>query len=176
MTKKEIVTVLNFGKSRILFISTKIPVGVSRFQAFLAIKPLLKGKLYWYALADAYTGSDNLFHYQGDIKIAFSSDHIGRNSLMTKKELIFLKNLPEKITIYRGMTEVEKRSKNYGVSWTLDRKVAEFYLTYYRNTSTKHLKKTVHKLVINKKDAIAYFSERNESEIIYVDKNPLNRV
>ncbi len=39
---------------------------------------------------------------------------------MSKEELVYLQGLPNMITIYRGMTEVESKSGNYGISWTLN--------------------------------------------------------
>ena len=37
-----------------------LPVGISRFQAFLAIQSVLTDKQYWKTLRDAYVSSDDL--------------------------------------------------------------------------------------------------------------------
>jgi hypothetical protein len=59
MTKKEIDTLLSWGSSHIIPIPV-LPMDVLTLQVFLAIKPLLKGKLYWYALRNVYDMSDNM--------------------------------------------------------------------------------------------------------------------
>lgn len=141
----------------------------NRFYVFLKMVPRLKGKYYWYALRNAYDSSDNLYHIKEIVKGSFAKDEPERQSLMSKEEREYLTGLPEHITIYRGMTEVEYKSGDFGISWTLKKEVAEFFMhTYLRNHSTNHLKKVVHELVINKSDVIAFFNERQEFEIIYI--------
>lgn len=143
----------------------------TRFHKFLDWAPSWYGKNYWYALAIAYTCSDNLYALKDEVKAAFSAKRKYRESLMEDKELKIWRNLPEHITIYRGMTLEEKESGDYGVSWTLSKKTAEFFAyKYQRNRSTNHLPRTVHKLIVKKNDVVAYFGERNEKEIIYLHK------
>ena len=92
---------------------------------------------------------------------------------MTTEELEFLKNLPDKVTIYRGMTVEESTKEHQGVSWTLDKKVAEFFAYQYtRNQSTSKKPKTVVEKVIDKSEIIAVFLGREEQEIIYMGTNP----
>lgn len=150
------------------------PVGVSKFQAFLAIKPVLKGKFYWYALRQAYDLSDNLFLYRTDVKLAFCSDDPFREFLMNCSERKVWAKLPPRVTIYRGMTAKELEGKIYGVSWTLSRQKAEYFARQYpRNYAVNHLEKVVHKKVVSKNKIVAFFNERLEEEIIYIDKHPL---
>ena len=144
MTKKEIDIVLRFGQSHIIYVDN-CPTGVTRFQAFLAIKPLLKAKLYWKALRDSYDCSDNLYYYRIDVKMAFESTEPERYYLMNNKERSYLDKLPEQMTIYRGMTKVEQDSKDFGVSWTLKKETAEYFAKeYQRNYATNQLKNVVH--------------------------------
>jgi hypothetical protein len=174
MTKKEIDTVLVWSNS-VCFPNDNHCLGVSCIQVFLSIKPLLKNKLYWYALRRAYESSDNLFLYRNDTKFAFLSNESGREFLMTKKEREYLKKLPEKITIYRGMTKKELKQKNFGVSWTLKKEIAEFFANKYeRNFDTNHLPKIVHQIDIDKKDIIAFLNDRNEFEIVYINDSLTN--
>jgi hypothetical protein len=168
MKRREVVTLLNRSNSHNLYIEG-VAMGVTKFQVFLAIKPLLKDKLYWFALGDAYTSSDNLYCYKADVKQAFTCDEVERDYLMNKSERQYLKNLPEQITIYRGMTENELKQKSFGCSWTLKKEVADYFAnTYQRNFATKHLKKVVHSMTINKSEVIAFFNGRDEFEIIYI--------
>ena len=141
----------------------------NRFETFLEIAPQLHGENYWYGLKISYTGSDNLLQYKDAIKSSFESNEPNRNSLMSSKELKYINRLPEGITIYRGMTENELIGGQFGVSWTLKKKVAAFFAeTYSRNYSTYHLKKVVHKITIKKNKIIAFFNVRQEFEIIYI--------
>lgn len=168
MTKKEVTRILLNWDSCIFKIEGQ-PLGITIFQAFLAISRILKERLYWKALRIAYDCSDNLYHYRYDVKKSFKSDEPFRDYMMSKRERDYLHNLPEEITIYRGMTRKEFASKEFGISWSIKKEIAEFFaFTYGRNFSTKHLKKTVHQMTINKKDVIAFLNERKEFEISYL--------
>ena len=168
MTKKEIDAVLSLGSSH------TIPgylTGPTKFHLFWALRPFLKGKLYWYALLDVHSHTDNRFSFRAEIKEAFKANQPDRNTLMSKEEQRFLEALPDKITIYRGMTKKELREGDFGISWTLSKEIAEWFAnTYGRNYDTNHLKKVVHKLVINKRDVVAFLNGRKEQEIIYLHK------
>jgi hypothetical protein len=140
-----------------------------RFQTFLKIKDELNDKDYWRILVDAYTGSDNLYHLNEEVKEAFLEDRSQREYLMNKKELKVYNSLPEIITIYRGMTTEELESGDFGVSWTLSRERADYFaFTYGRNFSTEGIPKVVHQLEVKKVEILAYFNERNEQEVIYI--------
>ena len=171
MKKKEVTTLLSWGNSHTLYIEGAA-TGVTKLQVFLAIKPLLTGKLYWYALRHSYDCSDNLFHYKVDLKFAFTYKEPEREYLMNLSERRFLENLPQRITIYRGMTENELKQKSFGYSWSLKKEVAEFFAnTYQRNFATNRFKKVVHEITIDKNEVIAFFNDRKEFEIIYIKDN-----
>jgi hypothetical protein len=140
-----------------------------RFQSFLKIKDQLNDKDYWLTLADAYTGSDNLYYLKEEVKEAFLEDRSQREYLMKKKELKIYNSLPKSITIYRGMTVEELESGDFGVSWTLSKERAEFFaFKYGRNLSTEGKPKIVHQLEVMKVEILAYFNERNEQEVVYI--------
>jgi hypothetical protein len=122
----------------------------------------------------AYSCSDNIFYqctlYDNnfDIRNLFIDNQKCRRYLMTSYEKKVYRSLPDQITIYRGMSSVEIDSGNYGISWTLDKKIAQFFTNYYRNGLKDGL--VVEKSVL-KKDIIAYFSDRKEKEIIYLQES-----
>ncbi|MES2795439.1 MAG: hypothetical protein V4683_05705 [Bacteroidota bacterium] len=148
----------------------------NRFQTFLGLIPMLKGSLYWYALRSSYVSSDNLFKFSGIIKSCFLKDELQKKSLMTIEERNYLKLLPDLLTIYRGMTIIELRYKNFGCSWTLKKEKAEFYaFNYWRNFSTRKKEKIVHEITINKSDVIAFFNGSNEFEIIYLTPKAIQK-
>lgn len=168
LTKKQIDHLLGWGRSHHVY-GLDLALGVTKFQVFLAIKPMLKGKLYWYALKNAFQMSDNLYDYRFDVLDAFYCEEPNRDYLMNKSERQFLKKFNQKITIYRGMTQVEKESGNFGISWTLNKEMASFFANNYRrNFSTDKMSKTVHELTVDKCDVFAYLNEREEAEIIYI--------
>ena len=71
------------------------------------------------------------------------------------------------------MTKAEKKSGYFGVSWTLRKKVAEFFCNDYgKNYDTKDEEKIVHWLLIDKKDIIAVIQDRKEEEVIYINRMP----
>jgi hypothetical protein len=141
----------------------------NRFETFLSIADNLKGENYWYALRNAYTLSDNLYKYRNSVKQAFLKNEPDRFSLMEKSELKQLESLAETFTIYRAMTKTELDSLQFGVSWTLERKIAEFFAnTYRRNFDTANHEKVIHRIGVKKERVIALFNDRKESEIIFI--------
>lgn len=165
MTKKEIDRAIQFGSNCSYSVSS-----VSKFQVFLSLKPILKGKLYWYALKEAYIMSDNLYDYSEDIRKSFLSQEPNREYIMNKKERAIYESLPELVKIYRGMTVDEKSSGVFGVSWSLDIKVAKYFAEKYRlNFATDKIPKVVHELTIKKNEIIFLCNERKEKEIFYVN-------
>ena len=141
----------------------------TRIEKFIDVAHKLRGGNYWYGLRIAYVCSDNLFSKRDFIKILFSQRKVHKEMLMSKLEQQYYKNLPEEIIIYRGMTLLEYESKNFGISWTLKKSIANFFAhKYKRNHDTNHLKKMVYSLTIKKKNAIAFLNARKEFEIIYI--------
>ncbi len=144
----------------------------NRFDSFIINSYNLTDKEYWYGLKEAYTGCDNLYKHKDEVIKAFTNPHRKhKHYLMNNYERSYLKKLPEKITIYRGMTIEEYKSGNFGISWTLDKSIADFYANkYLRNYTTNHLPKIVLTIQIEKSKILAYFSCRKEKEIIYIPK------
>jgi hypothetical protein len=147
----------------------------NRFPTFLKINSQLKGENYWYALRNSYVNSDNLYSFSKMIKKCFLKNEPQIESLMLPEEMEYFNNLPNQITIYRGMTEDELNQKAFGCSWTLKKEVAEYFAyTYSRNFDTRNINKVVHELTINKNEVIAFFNEREEFEIIYIKTKTIN--
>jgi hypothetical protein len=79
----------------------------NRFPTFLKINSQLKGENYWYALRNSYVNSDNLYSFSKMIKKCFLKNEPQIESLMLPEEMEYFNNLPNQITIYRGMSEDE---------------------------------------------------------------------
>jgi len=121
---------------------------------------------YWKELANAYTLQDykkipyKVYHE------LFSANRPNREKLMDDEELKLFKNLPDQITIYRGGSKTEEKTKKYGISWTLDKTIAENF-AYVKSIRDKKDMVVIEK-TISKKEVVAYFISRKEEEIIYL--------
>ena len=74
-----------------------------------------------------------------------------------------IKNLPEKITIYRGSYS------RWGISWTLNKDIAEWFATRFKAVNKIETVNTqVFKQEVYRDNCIAYFNDREEEEIIYL--------
>ena len=61
---------------------------------------------------------------------------------MSPKEIRFLKILPKKLTIYRGMTDQEFELGEFGISWAIEKRVKEYFRdSYPRNHATHPMRK-----------------------------------
>ena len=84
--------------------------------------------------------------------------------LMEDEDLEYYNNLPETLTLYRGVSvgRVDK-----GLSWTDSKEKAEWFQHRFENWDTDNGKKG-HLLTVTcpKKYALAYFNTRNEQEVV----------
>jgi hypothetical protein len=83
---------------------------------------------------------------------------------MTDEEQSAFDVLPEQVTIYRGYCA--DSGTEDGVSWTLDRRTAEFFAETYARTG-KRSAPSIAKMIVNKADLTALCNDRGESEVIY---------
>ena len=80
--------------------------------------------------------------------------------LMDKEEYEYYCELPNVIEVYRGVAV--GRAKEDGLSWTCNRKTAEWFANRFNYSDNKGY---IIKGVIDKADVFAYFNGRNEDEI-----------
>ena len=79
--------------------------------------------------------------------------------LMKSEDLAHYRNLPDTLTIYRG---VSPHRAKFGLSWTADQTIAIWFKKRYESGSQGQLLTAV----ISKKHVLAYINERNERELI----------
>jgi hypothetical protein len=121
---------------------------------------------YWRELASAYIMQNyKKIPYKTYYKL-FTAERAYREKLMSDEEREFLTKLPDTITIYRGGSLAENKSKKYGISWSLNKKIAEQFADVKGKRDGKEM--ILIEKQINKADVIAYFKEREEEEIIYI--------
>ena len=99
-------------------------------------------------------------------------------NLTPEEQLYQYDNLPDKMVIYRGMSIIEYRSKNFGFSWTLSKEKAEFFaIKFGRNFDTAHDEKLVCSISISKSDVIGYDNGRKEREVYFIpDKEQIKLI
>lgn len=121
---------------------------------------------YWEKLANAYTLQNykkipyKVYHE------LFSAKRPYREKMMDDEELNLFKKLPGQLTIYRGGSKTEEKTKKYGISWTLDKTIAENFAHVKSIRDKKDM--VVIEKTISKKEVVAYFISRKEEEIIYL--------
>jgi hypothetical protein len=105
------------------------------------------------------------------------SSRADRHYLMNENERRFINDLLEQVIIYRGCSKKEIKSNKLRCSWTLEREVAEFSAYKYTTDIDEKIKVKdrliydVIERVINKDEIVAYFGDRDESEILYFPNN-----
>lgn len=129
---------------------------------------------FWYGFQIAYSDSDDLYKWTPAIKGLLKSkkdieyEQI-RYYMMNESELAYYEELPERVTVYRGMTLDEYNSGDFGVSWSLKEEIAKYFaFDYPRNYSTNHLKKMVHSIEVSKENILALLNERDEFEVLVI--------
>jgi hypothetical protein len=131
--------------------------GQYRTQAFKAISVRLADDEYWELLSEIWLASDNVWQNMDDWKVLLTSRRSHREAMMDVGEQAFLSNLKYTVTIYRGC---KKDLNESGLSWTLDRSVAETHADHFGEGGIVLQRK------INKPEIVAYLNSREESEII----------
>ncbi len=76
-----------------------------------------------------------------------------------------LSELPEVITIYRGMAREEFESNKFGMSWSLNHDVA---LRFAQDSNAPDT--VVVKSMVQKQDVLLYYKDRSEEEIVVKNK------
>lgn len=80
-------------------------------------------------------------------------------ALMSDEEFQYFRNLPDTVTVYRGVTSYNAKNV-LGLSWTLDRDKAAWFASRFGENGT------VYEARINKEYIYALFNGRDESEVI----------
>lgn len=131
---------------------------------FMKYQDTFTDEEYWRELKYVYTLQDYMQLPYEIYKVVFNSKRSNKELLMQEEERIFLDQLPEIITIYRGGALKESKT-GYGVSWTLNKSIAQQFVDRKKYLVKDEM--VVHQLEIPKSKVVAYFNERQEEEIIY---------
>ena len=140
-----------------------------RLKAFTNIIPRLTDREYWQNLREVWTGAEVVLPDKQIWLRLLQWRRPEREHLMTESERVDLAAMPDTLEIWRGCGH---ESAVQGLSWTLDPAQAAFFTDYacgskrqdivgQSGTKRHHVKATC-----CKSDVLAYFTTRNESEIV----------
>lgn len=141
-----------------------------RLAAFLVVEAMLSDGDYWSLLREVYLDAELVMADQDVWLRLLRSSRAARGNLMKDDEHASLAQLADVITIYRGCGSSEGVP---GMSWTLDRDRAIWFAHYSCGSRRRYnfplFAGTAPRLVtgrLTKNDLLAYFCERQESEIV----------
>ena len=83
-----------------------------------------------------------------------------KSVLMDEAEYKAYQEFPATVNVYRGLTNYNKKNIR-ALSWSLDRKVAEWFSNRFKKGEGK-----VYSATIDKEHILAFFSGRGEAEVI----------
>jgi hypothetical protein len=138
------------------------------FSLIKKFHPVMPDEDYWTSLRHCYTLTEmheNEYEY---LITYFLNERPKREWMMTKNERELFKDLPEEVSIYRGCSVTEINGGNFRFSWTLDRKMAEFFAFEYNKNL--EIESNIVERTVSKKSLIAYFPENGEEEVIYIQE------
>lgn len=126
---------------------------------FKNIKDYLSDKDYAYMLYEIWIIVECPNHDINVSKTEFLNmfQKANKQFLMSQEEQSVLNQLPETITVYRGL---QRNASPEALSWTLDKNIAEWFANRFDNNGE------VIKATINKKYVFAYIDGRGEKEIV----------
>ncbi len=123
-----------------------------------------KPDIFWRALHESWSLFDAIPHDEFRELFAIKRKD-WKSSLLMPDDLIFYNSLPETFEAYRG-TDANAQHKD-GLSWTIDREVAEAFAHGHRVLLNKN--PIILTATINKRDIVGAYNGRNEHEIVLFD-------
>lgn len=128
-----------------------------RMHAFNMCKEWMTDDEYWPALCEIWTDSENIWQNKDEWAKLLSSKRTNKHLFMDEDERDYFNALPDKVVIYRGCEEHNMD----GMSWTLDREVAQMFANKYRSKTG-----IVRRRMVSKNKLFAYVDLRQEQELI----------
>jgi hypothetical protein len=131
-------------------------------------KPL-PPKKYWAVIGDQWTSAENISDEYEYWLGVWRSDVPHREVAMPEADRKFFEGLPDMLTIYRGVgVETEGDAEGAlmtGLSWTLSRDKA-IWFAHRLGYGVMRSLPFIAEATIQKKDCFAYFSDRDEQEVV----------
>lgn len=128
-----------------------------RLDALFKYASKMSDSEYWRALGWIWTDTENFYENSKDWAKAVTADRPGREFMMDEDDRELYNSLPDAITIYRGQT----KDHPVGMSWTTKKEIAVWFARRFYNKNG-----VVITAKVRKKDVIACFAGRKESEVV----------
>lgn len=151
--------------------------GHYRLSGFLQIEALLTDHDYWPMLRDVWLHSDIMLKNKDTWLRLLRSKRKDRQLLMTEADNIKFAAKGDPLTIYRGFASARSMD---GISWTLDPERAKWFALYAcdprrRFMGARGRSPSVVSGTCLKSDVLAFFSQREEEEIVIDPSSVRNR-
>ena len=131
-----------------------------RFNALAEVASAITDASFWRLLRQVWIDSENIWEHMVYARAVWEMPNPDRQSVMTKPERAALAAMPETFPIFRGACSRHDDPKE-GLSWTTSLKVAEWFSRRYSGSRPVVIEATV-----RRDDVLAFFTQRNESEIV----------
>lgn len=144
-----------------------------RIDVFDRIKRRLSDQQYWETLGWLYVDQEFVYNQRAKLRRLLQSPRPHRQFIMSEADRATFAGLPDKLTLCRGFN----KGNGLGWSWTLSEEKAIWFAHRFEELNARP------RLLVGtarKKDAIAYFGDRNEEILIdpklvtVVEKRKLN--
>jgi hypothetical protein len=135
-----------------------------RLEALKSLAPQMSDAEYWNCVGGVWVDSENIWQNLNEWRNVWESKRSAKFNCMDEEEREVFAALPNTIKVYRGVHGKGCNMPLYrrnGLSWTTSYDTAEWFSKRHKETRQKILMGTV-----DKKDVHAYFSGRNENEIV----------
>ena len=135
-----------------------------RCMAFQEIMEWMNDATYWRLLGSIWIDSENIRQNPDEWFDLLQSDRDDREHIMTEEEQADLAAMDAVIPVYQGHTA----SRDDGWSWTTERATAQWFAKRFASLEKDEPRLSIG--TVAKADVLAFFSRRNESEIL-VDRS-----
>lgn len=122
----------------------------------------------WPLVGWVWTDNDNVWQFNDEWREVWSLDDLDNTFVVEQQELVMdeeeralLAAMPDTLTVYRGTPKPDLNGE--GMSWTLNRDKAVWFAKRFREDGDDV---TVITGTVAKRDVLAYFTGRNEDEIV----------
>lgn len=139
-----------------------------RLHALKEIEDELSDEQYWKLLADVWIDSENIWQHLDEWRERLTEDRENRHAMMDDDDKQCFDMLPDEFAVYRGIQERDDEVNEDGLSWTTDKVRGKWFAKRWLSVGdTCWLAQGV----VSKKDVIAHFNGRGESEIVILPED-----
>ncbi len=134
-----------------------------RISPFIEVGHRMNDREYWALLGDIWTGARSVYWEQSWWLELFTADRQTykprgeREFLMSPEDRAVFTALPDPVTVYRG---VMRKQHCRGMSWTIDAHCAAWFGARFESDGATLVS------LVPKRRVLAYFSCRNEAEVV----------